>query len=330
MKKLLLSLMILGALSAGALFLGLYSLRQNTLALPEEKIVEIPRGASTMKIGEILEQAGLLRSPLQTTLYRVLNPRARFQAGEYAFRKETSAAAVLAKIARGEVYFRELTIPEGSNIFDIARIVGEEKLMAPAEFLQVAKNPSLIRDLAPQALTLEGYLFPSTYRLPKKVTAEALCTRMTKQFREGAKELKLDTARLHELVTLASLVEKESAVPEERPKIAGLFTNRLRLGIKLECDPTTIYAALLQDRYRGTIYRSDLDSKHPYNTYQHAGLPPGPIANPGFEALRAAAHPEATDAIFFVAEPNGTGRHVFSKSLADHNAAVSRYRRGAR
>ncbi len=330
MKKIVYSLVMLGALVAGALFLGLSSLRQPVLALSEEKIVEIPRGASTLRIGEILEAAGLLRSPLQTALYRVLNPQAKFQAGEYAFRKETSAAAVLAKIARGEVYYRELTIPEGSNIFDIARIVGEQKMLDAGEFLRAAKDPGLIRDIAPGAQSLEGYLFPSTYRLPRKVTAEGLCGRLTKQFREAAKELKLDAGRLHELVTLASLVEKESAVPEERPKIAGLFTNRLRQGMKLECDPTTIYAALLQDKYRGTIYRSDLDSKHPYNTYQHLGLPPGPIANPGLEALRAAAHPEATDAIFFVAEPNGTGRHVFSKSLADHNLAVAKYRRGAR
>lgn len=330
MKKIVYSLVLLGALVAGALFLGLSSLRQPVLALSEEKIVEIPRGASTLRIGEILEGAGLLRSPLQTALYRVLNPQAKFQAGEYSFRKETSAAAVLAKIARGEVYFRELTIPEGSNIFDIARIVEEQKALDAGEFLRAAKDPGMIRDLAPMAQSLEGYLFPSTYRLPRKLTAVGLCGRLTKQFREAAKELKLDAGRLHELVTLASLVEKESAVPEERPKIAGLFTNRLKLGMKLECDPTTIYAALLQDKYRGTIYRSDLDSKHPYNTYQHVGLPPGPIANPGLEALRAAAHPEATDAIFFVAEPNGTGRHVFSKSLAEHNVAVAKYRRGAR
>jgi UPF0755 protein len=330
MKKIVYSLVVLGALVAGALFLGFSSLRQPALALSEEKIVEIPRGASTLRIGEILEEAGLLRSPLQTALYRVLNPKAKFQAGEYSFRKETSAAAVLAKIARGEVYFRDLTIPEGSNIFDIARIVGEQKILDAEEFLRAAKDPATIRDLAPGAQSLEGYLFPSTYRLPRKLTAEGLCGRLTKQFREAANNLKLDAGRLHELVTLASLVEKESAVPEERPKIAGLFTNRLKLGMKLECDPTTIYAALLQEKYRGTIYRSDLDSKHPYNTYQHVGLPPGPIANPGLEALRAAAHPEATDAIFFVAEPNGTGRHVFSKSLAAHNEAVAKYRRGAR
>lgn len=330
MKKILISLLLLAALLGGALWIGLTSLRQPVLALTEEKVVEIPRGASTLRIGEILEEAGLLRSPLQTILYRVWNPRAKFQAGEYAFRKESSASAVLAKIARGEVYFRELTIPEGSNLFDIARLLGEQKLLNPADFLKAAKDPALVRDLAPQAESLEGYLFPSTYRLPKRLSAEALCLRLTRQFREAAKELQLPPARLHELVTLASLVEKESAVPEERPKIAGLFTNRLRLGMKLECDPTTIYAALLQDKYRGTIYRSDLDSKHPYNTYQHTGLPPGPIANPGLEALRAAAQPQATDAIFFVAEPNGTGRHVFSKSLAEHNAAVAKYRRGAR
>lgn len=330
MKKIFILVFVLAALFMGAFLVGVTSLQQSVLSLREEKIVEIPRGASTMRIGEILEEAGLLRSPLQTVLFRALDPAAKFQAGEYSFLKETNASEVLTKIARGEVYFRELTIPEGSNIFDIAKLVGEQKLMEPAEFLRVAKNPALVRDIAPAATSLEGYLFPSTYRLSKRVSAEGLCLRLTRQFREAAKEAGLDAAQLHETVTLASLVEKESAVPEERPKIAGLFANRLKKGMKLECDPTTIYAALLQDKYRGTIYRSDLDSKHPYNTYQNVGLPPGPIANPGLEALRAAAKPDTTDAIFFVAEPNGTGRHVFSKSLAEHNVAVAKYRRGAK
>jgi UPF0755 protein len=330
MKKLFLLVALLGLVLAGGAGVAYYSLRQPTLHLNEEKIVEIPRGASTLKIGEILERAGLLRSPLQAWVYRARRPGAKFQAGEYSFRKEASAEAVLAKVARGEVYYRELTIPEGSSIFDIARIVGEEKLLLPDEFLRAARDPRLIRDLAPQAQTLEGYLFPSTYRLPRKVTAGMFCERLTRQFREVLRQLKLAPELLHGTVTLASLVEKESAVAEERPKIAGLFSNRLRIGMKLECDPTTIYAAQLEGRYRGTIYRSDLESQNPYNTYQHAGLPPGPIANPGIESLKAAANPAATDALFFVAEPNGTGRHVFSRSLAEHNAAVIRYRNDAR
>jgi UPF0755 protein len=150
---------------------------------------------------------------------------------------------------------------------------------------------------------------------------------LTRQFREVWKNLGSDRP-VREVVTLASLVEKETAAGAERPRIAALFGNRLRLGMKLECDPTVIYAALLENRYRGKIYRSDLDNPHPYNTYRHAGLPPGPIANPGRESLEAVLKPEPTEAIFFVAEPGGTGRHVFSKTLAEHNRAVEAYRRG--
>jgi UPF0755 protein len=254
----------------------------------------------------------------------------KLQAGEYSFRRETSANAVLAKIARGEIYYRELTIPEGSSLFDIARILDEHKILAPADFLRAAQDPSLIRDLAPQAQSLEGYLFPSTYRLPRRIDAAGLCQRLTRQFRESTRSLKLPSDRLHSIVTLASLVEKESAVADERPLIAGLYANRLRLGMKLDCDPTVIYAAQLDGRYRGAIYRSDLDAKHPFNTYQHPGLPPGPIANPGLESLRAAAQPAPTNSIFFVAEPNGSGKHVFSQTLAEHNQAVARYRRASR
>jgi UPF0755 protein len=303
-------------------------LHQKALALEAEVVVEIPRGVSTRRIGELLEVAGLVRSPLEALAYRAFHPKSSLQAGEYVFLKERSSWEVLSKIARGEVYFRELTIPEGYSIFDLARLVDAEGLMSPADFLAAAKDPSLIRDLAPQATSLEGYLFPSTYRLKRRVTALDLCRRLTGQFRQVAKELNIPAGDLHSLVTLASLVEKESGVPEERPQIAGVFHNRLRLDMKLECDPTVIYAAQLAGRYRGTIYRSDLDYESPYNTYRTKGLPPGPIANPGKGSLQAALRPMETKAIFFVAEPNATGRHVFSETLADHNRAVEKYRSG--
>jgi UPF0755 protein len=323
MKKLLAALILLGL--PAVVLIAIY--RQPIPTYSEEKFVEIPKGASTMRIGELLEGAGLLRSPLQAWLWRAAHPKAKLQAGEYLFRKETTLDQVLGKIARGDVYFGQLTIPEGSSLYDIARILDAEKLLSGAEFIAAAKDPSLIRDLDSQAPTLEGYLFPSTYRLPRKLTAQGLCLRLTKQFRETWLSLKT-TRSPHEIVTLASLVEKESAAPEERPRIAGLFSNRLKKGMKLECDPTVIYAALVENRYRGTIYKSDLANQSPYNTYQHTGLPPGPIANPGLESLKAALNPAATEDIFFVAQPGSTGHHVFSKSLADHNRAVEAYRRG--
>ena len=323
MKKLLLALFILGL--PVVILTAIY--RQPIPPYIDEKFIEIPKGASALRIGEILESRGLLRSPLQIWLWRAAHPKAKFQAGEYLFRKEKTLDAVLSKIARGDIYFGQLTIPEGSSLYDIARILEEQHLLGAAEFLKAASDPTLIRDLDPQALTLEGYLFPSTYRLPHKITAQMLCQRLTRQFRGVWASLNT-TASPHQIVTLASLVEKESAAPEERPRIAGLFTNRLNKGMKLECDPTVIYAALVENRYRGTIYRSDLDNKSPYNTYQHTGLPPGPIANPGLQSLKAALNPAQTQDIFFVAQPGSTGHHVFSETLADHNRAVAAYRRG--
>ncbi len=323
MKKLLLLLFI--ASVPVVILYGIY--RQPVPPYTGEKFVEIPKGASTLRIGEILEAGGLLRSPLQAWLWRAAHPGTKLQAGEYVFRKEQTLDAILSKVARGDVYSGQLTIPEGSSIYDIARIVEEQNLLKAEDFLAAAKDPALIKDLDPAAPTLEGYLFPSTYRLPRKVTAKSLCLRLTRQFREEWRSLH---ARVppHQIVTLASLVEKESAAPEERPRIAGLFTNRLNKGMKLECDPTVIYAALVENRFRGTIYKSDLANPSPYNTYQNSGLPPGPIASPGLESLKAALNPAQTEDIFFVAQPGATGHHVFSKNLKDHNRAVEAYRRG--
>jgi cell division protein YceG involved in septum cleavage len=190
-----------------------------------------------------------------------------------------------------------------------------------------AGEPVLIRDLAPEAATLEGYLFPSTYRLTRLMPAEQICRQMTGQFRRVWQELGAP-AGAHRLVTLASLVEKETAVAAERPVIASVFRNRLAIGMKLDCDPTTIYAALLENRYRGAIFQSDLASASRYNTYKHAGLPPGPIANPGKRALEAALAPAETKFLYFVARPDQTGMHQFSVDLDQHQRAVAQYRRG--
>ena len=212
-------------------------------------------------------------------------------------------------------------------MFDIAQSLEDLGLMKAGEFLRAARNPAPIRDLAPEAATLEGYLFPSTYRLTRLMPAEQICRQMTGQFRHVWKELGAP-AGAHRLVTLASLVEKETAVAAERPVIASVFRNRLAIGMKLDCDPTIIYAALLEDRYRGAIFQSDLASANPYNTYHHAGLPPGPIANPGKRALEAALAPAETKFLYFVARPDHTGTHQFSAGLDQHQRAVAQYRRG--
>ncbi len=193
----------------------------------------------------------------------------------------------------------------------------------------MASDPSSIRDLDPKAPTLEGYLFPATYRVTRHMTAAQIAHQMTGQFRKVWKEIAKPGADVHQATTLASLVEKETAAPSERPTIAAVYVNRLRLGMRLDCDPTTIYAAMLEGRYKGTIYRSNLNSANPYNTYQNPGLPPGPIANPGLESLKAALEPAQADYLFFVAKPGGAGSHNFSRTIAEHNLAVQAYRRGA-
>jgi UPF0755 protein len=193
------------------------------------------------------------------------------------------------------------------------------------DFLSAAKEPSLVRDLDPAAPSLEGYLFPSTYRVTHSTTAKELCRMMTLEFRRQWKRLHGSDA--HRIVTLASMVEKETAIPQERPLVAGVFDNRLRMNMPLQCDPTTVYAALIDNRYRGAIHKSDLASVNRYNTYAHVGLPPGPIANPGAQSLKAALEPARTDALYFVAKGDGSGSHRFSMTLAQHQEAVSTYRK---
>jgi UPF0755 protein len=284
--------------------------------------VDIPIKTRTEEIGAMLAQAGVVEKPWLFTAARVVSPGSVLQAGEYKFDQPASPFQVFAKIARGETFYQVLVVPEGFNMFDIATQLKPLALITPETFLHAARDPSLIADLDPQAPSLEGYLFPDSYRLDKHSTAEGLVKTMTNRFRARWKELG-DGGDIHNVVTLASLVEREARLPAERPVIAGVFTNRLRLGMKLGCDPTTVYAALLEHRYRGTIYKSDLESTNPYNTYQNAGLPPGPIANPGLSSLRAALSPAHTNYLYFVAKVDGSGGHTFSDNLASHLAAAN-------
>ena len=306
-----------------------FSLMERYRGFRGETFVRFERGTGTLDMGRTLAQAGVIRYPWQFWIERVVQPNAKLQAGEYRFQDPASVSDVFGRIARGDVYFFEFTVPEGSNMFDIAHLLEAAGVMRGDEFLRVAGDPSPVRDLAPSAKNLEGYLFPSTYRLSHSTTAVDLCRQMTEQFRKQWKRLAPGRLNVQETVTLASLVEKETGIASERPLVAGVFTNRLTKGMRLECDPTTIYAALLENRYRNAIHKSDLASQHPYNTYQHAGLPPGPIANPGADAIQAALRPAETDYLYFVAKPGGGG-HQFSASLAAHAKATQSYRKDAR
>lgn len=318
---------ILAALAIGGF--AAYRLATPYQGFAGETFVDLPHGTSTSAMADLLVQAGVIRGRGDFLLARLVSQRRVLQAGEYRFNHPATPFEVVSRIARGDIFFYELVVPEGKNMFDIAAATEQLGLFQASQFLAAARDPHLIRDLDPQAPTLEGYLFPDTYKLRRHTTPEDLCRIMTGKFREAWRSLGRNED-VHRTITMASLVEKESKLPAERPKIAAVFENRLRIGMKLDCDPTTIYAAQLEGRYRGVIHRSDLDSGNPYNTYRHVGLPPGPIANPGLAAVRAVDAAEPSDSLYFVARPDGSGSHEFSSTIAAHENAVERYRRANR
>jgi UPF0755 protein len=293
-----------------------------------ETFVEIEHGMSSRQIARILQRQGVVKSQWAFLLLRGLNPGASLQAGEYRFGSPQTPWEVFEKIRKGETFYEELTIPEGSNIFDIATLLRQGDTVKPDDFLKAAADPSLVKDMDPKAPNLEGYLFPSTYRVTHRTTAEQLCRTMIAEFRKewtaaGGTAQQLD---MHRLVIVASLIEKETAIPQERPIVAAVYFNRLAANMPLQCDPTTVYAALLEHHYTGVIHRSDLSSTNPYNTYTHPGLPPGPITNPGISSLKAALHPSEVPYLYFVANPDGSGTHHFSATLEEHEKAVLAYR----
>lgn len=329
-----LALLLIAAIVATASF-AVWALLSPYRGFAHETFVQLPRGAGSRGIAAALQRAGVIRNAWAFLLERALHPSAKLQAGEYRFADQASVSVVFSRVARGDIYTFEFTAPEGSNMFDIARSLEEKGILPAAEFLEAASRPALIQDLAPKAENLEGFLFPSTYRLTHSTNAAQLAKMMTDQFRKEWAKMSsppgasAPSADPQTAVTLASLVEKETGVAEERPLVASVFSNRLAKGMRLECDPTAIYAALLEDRYRGKIHKSDLASANPYNTYQNAGLPPGPIANPGAAAIRAALAPAETNFLYFVAKPSGGG-HQFSSTLAEHAKAVQAYRNAAK
>jgi UPF0755 protein len=256
-------------------------------AYQSERLVEIPTGAGTNTIAQTLIDGGVVRDDLTFRIALWLSGSARrLQAGEYRFDRPMSALDVIDKIARGEVDLRPLTFPEGLTIGEMAKAFEASGMGAAQAFVDAAKDASLIRDVDPAARDLEGYLFPDTYAFPRRADAARVVRAMVERFRQVlTEELKAAAnARglsIRQLVTLASLVEKETAKPEERPIVAAVYANRLRLGMPLQCDPTVIYALQQTGKYDGNLRREDLAFDSPYNTYRYPGLPPGPIAAPG-------------------------------------------------
>jgi UPF0755 protein len=286
-------------------------------------------GYSTRRIAAELKKAGVIRSELLFGLWHVLHPKPSLKAGEYRFERAATLPQVYERIARGDIYFHVVTIPEGYTMFDIAKAMEDAGLGSAADFLQVAETQTqLIADLAPEAKSLEGYLFPNTYQFTRTQSLEEMAATMVHQFRQVAQQIGLTTGAnsdVPRVVTMASIVEKETAAPEERPLVAGVYYNRLAQNMALDADPSVIYADLLAGTYQGSLHHADLAVNSPYNTYRFPGLPPGPIGNPGKSALEAALHPDSTQFLYFVSD--GNGHHRFARSLEDHNRNVAAYRR---
>lgn len=326
MRRLTLVLLLGFIVAAGWLAAALYLPHRG---FPSEGIfVEVPRGASRRAIARLLEENGVVRSRFAFEALCRWRSRRTLQAGEYFFDRRANALEVFRKLAEGRIYVKTIAVPEGLAMFEIAELVEREGLASREAFLEAARDPALIRDLAPGARSLEGFLFPATYQFPRRPPEQEIVGAMVRRFREAWQSLPEETRHarsIEEVVTLASLVERETLLPDERPLVAGVFANRLRRGIALQCDPTVIYALQLADHYDGALDARDLRFRSPYNTYRRRGLPPGPIANPGIASLRAALSPPAVDYLYFVA--NTEGGHFFSRTLREHNRNVTLYRR---
>jgi UPF0755 protein len=297
-------------------------------------------GYSTRRIATELQAAGVIRSADAFVMWHYLRHKRSLKAGEYLFEKTATALDVHRRLVHGDVYFHTVVIPEGYNIFDIAQAIQNAGLGSSEDFLKVAtSDTALIADLAPDAKSLEGYLFPNTYEFTRMQTMQEMAAAMVKQFRQVAHEIGLSTdvkitdvkstdaqrSDVQQTVTLASIIEKETAAPEERPLVASVYYNRMAKHGLLQADPSVIYAELLLGSYSGVLHHADMQFDSPYNTYTHSGLPPGPIGNPGKSSLEAAMHPADTDYFYFVS--NGNGHHRFARSLEEHNKNVAAYRK---
>ncbi len=324
---LLLILIAVAAIPAGTVYVRLRQPYRGFTG--SEQFVDVPQHVGTRAIGGRLVEAGVVRDPLTWRVALWLTGQGRhLKAGEYRFDQAMTPFDVIAKIARGDVSVIPITFPEGLTMFEMAKLWESHGFGPASAFLDAAKDTSIIKAIDPAATSLEGYLFPETYSLTRRTTAPQLVALMIERFehvwtpeqRAAAQARGLTT---HQVVTLASIVEKETGKPDERPLVAAVYENRLRIGMGLQCDPTVIYALMLAGRYSGNLRRDDLQFDSPYNTYRYPGLPPGPIAAPGRGSIEAAMHPADVDFLYFVSRNDGS--HEFARTLEQHNRHVQKY-----
>ena len=330
MKKLLGVLILLMLIAGGGVALLYLRVNQPYRGYEgAEQFVEIPPGAGSVGIGDRLVAAGVIRdrSTYRTAVWMTGQGR-HLKAGDYRFDRAMTPFEVIDKIARGDVYVVQVTFPEGLTMSEMAGIFESHGLGSASSFLEAAKDPAPIRDLDPAANDLEGYLFPETYALTRKTDAGKLVRLMVAAFNRAlTPELRAAAAErkqtIRQTVTLASIVEKETAKAQERPIVAGVYINRLRIGMPLQCDPTVIYALQRAGAFTGNLRRDDLAFDSPYNTYRYPGLPPGPIASPGRASLDAVVRPADVDYVYFVSRNDGS--HEFARTLDEHNRNVQKY-----
>jgi UPF0755 protein len=360
----LLWLILTGIIGAGGWFAWAVL---TPVELSGQIFVMLRPGYSTRRIASELQSAGVIHSKEAFILWHYYHRGRSLKAGEYLFDKPASIIDIQKRLRRGDVYFHTVVVPEGYTMFDVARAVQEAGLGSADDFLKVAQSDTaLISDMAPGAHSLEGYLFPETYQFTRMMTMHDIAAAMVCQFRIVAKQAGLipggpetasdatahsgnlcgvstvqirnlsghagimaaDPTSLERTVTMASIVEKETSVPEERPEVASVYYNRLNKRIALDADPSIIYAELLAGTYQGALHHADMSFSSPYNTYRNAGLPPGPICNPGRSSLDAAMHPAETDYYYFVADAQG--HHRFARTMQEHNKNVIAYRKAMR
>lgn len=295
---------------------------------PPSRVVTIPDRSTFQQVAALLEQEGLIKSRLAFVwLGRFQSADRKIHAGEFELNPSMAPAEILSRLTTGQVMLHPILIPEGLTMVQIAEIFGQQGLVDPQELLRLMKDPAFIASLGIKADTLEGYLYPDTYKFPRGIKPKEVLTAMVEHLRQvygpdlqaRAQELKLTQ---HEVLTLASVIEKESGSNGEREEISAVFHNRLKKHIPLQSDPTVIYGL---PSFDGNIHKKDLSSPSPYNTYRIAGLPPGPIANPGIQSIRATLYPSDSRALYFVSKNDGT--HQFSATLEEHNQAVEKYQK---